>query len=261
MRASRPANASALTRLCAMSRAVLVERAREVAHDPVGRELGLAAELAHDGLVVAREFAARRQHAGVVLGEAVIAHEPRRLFVRQLGHRGPHLLDRRFVDHERQQVGVREVAVVVRLFLRAHRARLALVGIVQARFLLDLAAALEQLDLALDFVIDGALDEAERVDVLDLGAGAELGLADRAHGDVRVAAERAFLHVAVADLEVAHQRVDLLQVRDRLPWPSACRARTRSRAAACRRGSGRCPTARGSPRAATCPRLPRGARA
>ena len=39
--------------------------------------------------------------------------------------------------------------------------------------------------------------------------------ADRAHRHVGVAAERAFLHVAVADLEVAHQRVDLLHVRDR----------------------------------------------
>ena len=36
-----------------------------------------------------------------------------------------------------------------------------------------------------------------------------------AHRDVGVAAERAFLHVAVADLQVPHQRVDLLQVRDR----------------------------------------------
>ena len=37
----------------------------------------------------------------------------------------------------------------------------------------------------------------------------------RPHRHVGVAAERAFLHVAVADLEVAHQRVDLLHVRDR----------------------------------------------
>ena len=36
--------------------------------------------------------------------------------------------------------------------------------------------------------------------------------ADLAHRHVRVAAERAFLHVAVADLEVAHQRVHLLEI-------------------------------------------------
>jgi hypothetical protein len=37
-----------------------------------------------------------------------------------------------FADHQRQQVGVREVAVVVRVFLAAHRARLVAVGVVQA---------------------------------------------------------------------------------------------------------------------------------
>ena len=56
-------------------------------------------------------------------------------------------------------------------------------------------------------MVDGFFDKAERVDVLDLGTGAELGLADRAHRDVAVAAQRAFGHVAVADVEVAHQGV------------------------------------------------------
>ena len=87
-----------------------------------------------------------------------------------------HGLDERLVEHDRQQVRIGEVAVVVRLFLGAHRARLALVGVVEARFLHDLAAALEQLDLALDLVVDGLLDEAERIEVLDLGARAELRL-------------------------------------------------------------------------------------
>jgi hypothetical protein len=41
------------------------------------------------------------------------------------------------------------------------------------------------------------------------------GVPGLAHGDVRVAAERAFLHVAVADAEPAHQAMDLLHVGDR----------------------------------------------
>ena len=36
------------------------------------------------------------------------------------------------------------------------------------------------------------------------------------HRDIRVAAERTFLHVAVADLQIADQRVDLLHVGHRL---------------------------------------------
>ena len=39
-------------------------------------------------------------------------------------------------------------------------------------------------------------------------------LAERAHRDVGVAAERAFLHVAVADADPAHQRVQRLGVGD-----------------------------------------------
>ena len=154
--------------------AVLVERARQIAHHPVGGELRLAAEALHDRLVVVGDLAARGQHAGVVGGEPVLRDEARGLLVRQLRQRRAHRFDHRLVDHQRQQVRVGEVAVVVRLFLGAHRARLAAVRVVEARLLHDLAAALDQLDLALDLVVDRALDEAERVEVLDLGARAEL---------------------------------------------------------------------------------------
>ena len=116
------------------------------------------------------------------------------------------------LNHHRQQVRAGEVAVVVGFFLAAHGTRLVLVRIVQAGFLHHLAAVFDQLDLALHFVIDGFFDEAERVDVLDLGTGAECGLADRPYRDVAVAAQRAFSHVAVADAEVTHQRVDGLHI-------------------------------------------------
>ena len=144
------------------------------------------------------------------------AREARGLLVRQLGQRRLHARDVRGVDLHRQQVRIREVAVVVGFFLRTHAARLALVGVVEPRFLHHLAAAFDHVDLARDFVVDGLLDVAERIDVLDLGARAELLGADLAHRHVGVAAERAFLHVAVADLEVAHQRVHLLEIGHRL---------------------------------------------
>ncbi len=56
----------------------------------------------------------------------------------------------------------------------------------------------------------------KRVQVLDLGARAEFALPLRAHRNVGIAAERPFLHVAITDLEVADQRVDLLEVGDGL---------------------------------------------
>ena len=56
--------------------------------------------------------------------------------------------------------------------------------------------------LAAELVLDGALDVAEGVHVLDLDLGAERARARRSHRHVGVAAEAALLHVAVADLEI-----------------------------------------------------------
>ena len=53
------------------------------------------------------------------------------------------VVDIGLVELERQQVRIGEVAVVVRLFLRAHGAGLALAGIEQAGLLVDRAAVLE----------------------------------------------------------------------------------------------------------------------
>ncbi len=120
------------------------------------------------------------------------------------------LSDEGVVEFERQQVRIGEVAVVMRLFLGAHRARLALAGIVEAGLLVDRAAILEDADLAARLDIDGLADEADRVDVLDLAARAE-GLARAAHRDVDVGAQIALLHVAVAGAEIAQ---DGAQLRD-----------------------------------------------
>ena len=114
-----------------------------------------------------------------------------------------------------RQVRVREIAVVLRVFLAAHRARLVAVRIPEARLLHDGTAVLDQRDLAAHLEVDRLLHEAEAVQVLDLAAGAER-LARAAHRHVRVAAEAAFLHVAVADADPADERVQRLRVGDRL---------------------------------------------
>src|SRR5213075_2371596 len=57
----------------------------------------------------------------------------------------------------RWQVGVGEVAVVVRVFLEAHGAGLAGVGVEQHGGLLDPAAVFDEVDLPLDLEIDRLL--------------------------------------------------------------------------------------------------------
>ena len=116
--------------------------------------------------------------------------------------------DEGIVEFERQQVRIGEIAVVVRLFLGTQRPRLALAGIVEAGLLVDRAPILENADLAAGLDLDRLTDEADRVDVLDLAAGAE-GRSRLAHGDVDVGAQIAFLHVAVARADIAQDGAQL----------------------------------------------------
>src|SRR5271157_1935556 len=101
-----------------------------------------------------------------------------------------------------------KVAVIVRLLLGAHAVSLAFRSVVEARFLLDLAARLDHLLVALDLVFQRLADEAEGIDVLHFCLGAELRLPARTDADVRIATQRTFFHVAVADAGVED---DLLQ--------------------------------------------------
>src|ERR1039458_7671557 len=106
------------------------------------------------------------------------------------------------IPRPRKQSRLGKMPVVVRLLFRAHAVSLAFVRVVEARFLRDPATGLDDADVALDLVLQRLLDEAERVDVLDLGFGAEFLLSARPHADVGIAAQRTFFHVAVADAGV-----------------------------------------------------------
>ena len=90
----------------------------------------------------------------------------------------------------------------MRLFLRAHGVRPVLGRVVQAGLLRHPLAARQEVGLAADFVLQGVLHELERVQVLQLGLGAQGGLAARAQRHVGVAAQRPLLHVAVGHAEV-----------------------------------------------------------
>ncbi len=137
------------------------------------------------------------------------------LGVGQLRQLALELADKVHRQLERQQVGIGEIAVVVRFFLGAHGARLALAGVEQPRLLVDLAAGFEDVDLPARLDLDRLADEADGVDVLDLAARAELGagLPDR---DVDVGAQVALLHVGVGGAEIAQDGAQLGHVRLRL---------------------------------------------
>jgi len=95
------------------------------------------------------------------------------------------------VQLQRQQVGVGEIAVSWASSLGAHGARLALYAVVQPRLLVDRPAVRDIVDLAARLGVYSLADEADRVDVLDLAAGAELS-PRLVHRNVHVGAQVAF---------------------------------------------------------------------
>ncbi len=117
-----------------------------------------------------------------------------------------------FINDNRDQIGLREIAIIVRGFLRALGFRGAAVGVPAAGFLDDGSAFTQHFGLAFDFELDGLLDTAERRDVLDLGLDAEFSRAFRPQADVRLGAQRAFLHIAVAHAEILEDALELDEV-------------------------------------------------
>src|SRR5207245_1926392 len=107
--------------------------------------------------------------------------------------------ERVLVARHRDEIGLGEVAVVVHFLLGAQRGKPVAGGVVVERLLHDLPSPLQDLHLARDLRADAALEEAEGVHVLQLRLRAQLDGAGRSHGDVGVAAQRALLHVHVAD--------------------------------------------------------------
>ena len=99
----------------------------------------------------------------------------------------------------------------MRLLLRSHAIRLALIRVIQPRLLCHLAPGFDQFDLPLDLVRQRLANEPEGIYVLYFRLGSELLLPAWPHTGIRIAAQRAFLHVAIAHSGVKN---DLLQPRE-----------------------------------------------
>ena len=153
-----------------------------------------------------------RESRRVVFRQTVVSHKTRRHDPWQLRHFGPHPFHPFGRNHQRWQVRVGEVAVVRGIFFGAHGAGFTRVGVEQHGSLLHGAAVFDLFDLPADLVVNCLLHELEAVQVLDLAPRAEF-VARFAHRHVGVAAEAAFLHVAVADADPGDDLVQLFGIR------------------------------------------------
>ncbi len=195
---------------------LLLEGAQQHIHHPVGDLLRRKAE-GHRLLKEVRQRLRAGQQARVVLRQAELPLIARALGLRHLGEGLPQALQLRLIQLDGGDIRLGEVAVVLRVLLRAHGEARVLV-LVPAAGLLDdrLVVHLNALLLAAGLVADGAGDRLEGVEVFHLGAGAQLCRAHRADGEVHVAAQRALLHLAVGDAEVLQRGAQLLQISDHL---------------------------------------------
>ena len=127
----------------------------------------------------------------------MLAHQPLPSGRRELGQLAAQAVEPARVDHDRRQIGLGEVAVILRVFLAALAER-ALLGLrPAARLLHDLVALLQGLDLAADLVLDASVQRAKGVEVLELGLDAQLLVTAAAHRDVGLDAQLTFLHVGL----------------------------------------------------------------
>src|SRR5262249_36424014 len=128
--------------------------------------------------------------------------EPRYPRSGKLGQLAPQPVDESGLRLDRNEIGLGEVAVVLRLLLRAVRRQRVGVGLVVVRLLLDLAAPVVERRLLADRRLYSAPDESKRIHVLQLPTRAQLVGARRADGNVGIAAERPLLHARVRDPEL-----------------------------------------------------------
>ncbi len=103
--------------------AFFVEATEQFVDNPVSRRL--AVPTFGDALKEIGIFALRYEHGRVVGREAIVSHETCALGIwefRQIRRNG---VDPGALEFERQKIRIREITIVMGLFLRAHRAGLA----------------------------------------------------------------------------------------------------------------------------------------
>ena len=132
------------------------------------------------------------------------------LGIRQLGNLATAAVDELVVQIERCQIGIGEQAIVVGRLLHTHDHGALAAGLPVAGLLINDAALLEHLGLAADLVGKAVMQALKRVEVLELGLGAQLGLAAAAQRHIAVAAHGTLLHGAVRNAQRHKNATELL---------------------------------------------------
>ena len=142
------------------------------------------------------------QHRRIVRGQSVLPDQPFPDLVGEFRQRVPKSLDAGLGEAQRQEVGVREVAIVVRILLAPHGAGLVTLRIVEARLLTHGLASFDDAHLTAGLDLDRPHQEAHGVEVLEFAPGSK-GRARSPHRHVRIGPQRPLFHVAIATADRA----------------------------------------------------------
>ena len=181
--------------------AFVVHVSRYIAQQPVGNCLAVLSGL-NCFIKVFSHSLGRNDLGSIIFRQTMLAHQACLTLSRQLRQSFADTLNPGIVQLYRNEVRLREVTVVMCFFLRTHGQSYAVSFIPGTGFLNNVAAVFQNLFLALNFIVDSALQSTEGVQVFDFGTGTEFLSAFGHDGDVSVAAQAAFLHFAVANIGI-----------------------------------------------------------
>ena len=195
---------------------LLLQQAQQIRHDPVGGLLGVGAQCNRLFKEVC-QLPGLGQQPRIVGGKAKRTDIPGLLRLRHLREACLHFRQIGFAQLHRGDVRLREVAVILGVFLRAH-GKTGVLVLIPAAGLLNhpLVVQLDQLLLTAGLVADGPGNGFKGVQVLHLRPGAELTGTLRPDRQVDIAAERALLHLAVRHPQIGQGGAELFQISDDL---------------------------------------------
>ncbi len=176
-----------------------------------------------------------RQHRGVIIRQAEIGHKTQFFGVWQLGQTGCNIINPVLFNRQWQQIGAREVSVIMGFFFGSHRAGLVFIGIIKPGFLMDFAAIFQNRNLALGLIINRGLHEAHRVHIFNFATRAQmikiarftiaLVGAGTTNRNIHIRPQISVLHVAVTGAQIAQNLADFGNISRRFFRPANVGAR------------------------------------
>ena len=155
-------------------------------------------------------------NGNIVFGNAKLLLIPLRLLLLKFRLIIPDFLDPLITDHHRGQVWIREITVILGIFLGTHGIGIFFVIIPPSRLLDHFAAVLQNLDLAFPLILNDPGDRLKGIEVFHLRAGPVFTGAHLPDRQVHIRAHGSLIQLAVGSAQILDRGTQLFQIGDDL---------------------------------------------